>query len=78
MANNDQRDTASYRNLAEQISQRMSEAGMSSDQLAASANIEFDRLTMIMSGSARDVTITEVVHIAAALGTQVSNLFLPF
>lgn len=77
MADSDQQDTGSYPNLAEQISQRMAASGISPDQLANTAKIDFDRLTMILAGSARDVTITEVVHIATSLGTHVSNLFLP-
>ena len=78
MTDNDHRDTGSYRNLAQNISQRMADAGMSPDQLAEQAQLELARLTTILAGSARDVTIKEVVHIAAALGMHVSNLFLPF
>lgn len=63
-----------YGNLVKQVSEMIKVRGMSQPDLATESGIAEERLTSILRGQSREVTLRELVGLSLALGVSLAAL----
>lgn len=63
-----------YGNLVKQVSEMTKVRGMSQPDLATESEIAEERLTSILRGQSREVTLRELVGLSLALGVSLAAL----